>query len=65
MLDFSEFLLDLGDVVAVGVEELCLVLLDHVLHFLVHLVDRLVQLSVGLVESLRRLGGDKLALALH
>ncbi len=52
MLDLSEFLLDLGDVVAVGVEELRLVLLDHVLDFLVHLVDRPVEVLVGLVEGL-------------
>ena len=65
MLDLREFLLDLADVVAVGVEELRLVLLDHVLDLLVHLVDRPVQVPVGLVEGLRGLGGDELALALH
>ena len=65
VLDLCEFLLDLGDVVAVGVEELRLVLLDHVLDLLVHLVDRPVEVLVGLVEGLRGLGGDELALALH
>lgn len=65
MLDFSEFLLDLGDVVAIGVEELRLVLLDDVLDLLVHLVYRSVEVLVGLVERLGSLGCDKLALALH
>ena len=52
MLDFCELFLDLGDVAAVGVQELRLVLLDHVLHLLVHLVNRLVQLPVCLQHCL-------------
>jgi hypothetical protein len=65
VLDFCEFLLDLGDVVAIGVEELSLVLLYYVLDFPIHLVNRFVEVSVGLVERLRHFGCDKLSLALH
>lgn len=39
--------------VPIGVEELCLVLLDYVLHLLVHVVDCAVQLAVGLEDWLR------------
>lgn len=50
--------------VAIGVEELCLVLLDDVLHLLVHIVDCSVQLAVGLVYGLRTVR-DELGLYLH
>ncbi len=65
MLNLSKFLLDLGDVVAVGVEELSLVLLYYVLDFLIHLVDGLVEISIGLEERLGCLGCDELPLGLH
>lgn len=65
MLDLSEFLLDLGDVVAIRIEELGLVLLDYVLNFLVHLVDCLIEVFIGLEEWLGGLSRDKLPLALH
>jgi hypothetical protein len=65
VLDFGESLLDLGDLVAIGVEELGLVLLYYVLDFPIHLVDRFVEVSVVLVERLRHFDRDELSLALH
>jgi hypothetical protein len=65
VLDFGQLLLDLGDVVAVGVQELGLMLLYHVLDLLVHVVDGLIEVSVGFVDGLDRFCGDELALWVH
>jgi hypothetical protein len=65
VLDLGEFLLYLGDVVAVGVQELGLVLLDHVLHLFVHVVDGPVEVAVGLEDRLRAVGCYKLGFCLH
>ena len=48
MLNFGQLLLYFGNVVAVGVEELCFVFLYDVLDLVVHVLDGLVQLLVGL-----------------
>lgn len=50
--------------VPIGVEELCLVLLDDVLHLLVHIVDCAVQLAVGLEDWLGTVR-DELGFHLH
>lgn len=50
VLDFSEFLLDLVDMVSVGAEELRLVFLQHMLDFLIHLVYCPVEISVGIKD---------------
>jgi hypothetical protein len=65
VFDLCKFLLDLGDVAAVGVEKLGLVFLYHVLHLLVHVVDRLVQVPIRLQHWLHAVGSDELPFALH
>lgn len=62
MLNLCKFLLYLRDVVPIGIEELCLVLLDHMLHLLVHLVDCFVQLAIDLQELKVGLSGDEVRL---
>ncbi len=48
MFDLGEFLFDFGDMVPVGVEKLRLVFFDDMLYLLVHIVNHLIEVLVGL-----------------
>ncbi len=65
VLDLCQFLLYLGDVVAIGVQKLRLVLFYHMLHLLVHFIDGPVQIPVSLHHALLRTLGYELRFALH
>jgi hypothetical protein len=48
VFDLGEFLFDFGDMVPVGVEKLRLVFFDDMLYLLVHIVNHLIEVLVGL-----------------
>ena len=48
MLDFCKFFLDFSDVIAIGKQKFSFMFLDDMLHLLVHVIDGLVEVFIGL-----------------